>query len=184
MDVAQKAQVNAGFTQVVQPFGHLDVLVNNAAILRSTIFDDCSEDDWVRILAVNLKGTFLCCQAALDQLRSRRGLVINMTSVATKSGGYTGHPPYAASNAGVTSLTLGLACYVAPYRASANGIAPGVIDTDMSHTPKHADLVATIPVGAVGAAVDVEHCALFLASDEARHITGAIIDVNGDLWMD
>ena len=184
MDVSSKTDVEAGFTRVLEQFGRLDILVNNAGILLSTTFDDCSEEDWDRTLAVNLKGTFLCCQAALPQIKAHRGVVVNMTSLAAKSGGFTGHPPYAASKAGISALTIGLARYLAPYRARANGIAPGVIVTEMTRNTRHADLAAQIPLGEVGQPEDVARCALFLASDDSRHITGEIIDVNGGLIMD
>lgn len=185
VDVSSKRAVEAGFSEVVAHLGPLDILVNNAGVLLSSTFEDCSEEIWDRILAVNLKGTFLCCQAAIPLMKPRqRGAVVNMSSVAAKSGGFTGHPPYAASKAGVSALTIGLARYLAPHRVRINAIAPGVIDTEMTKTANHAELAARIPLGEVGTARDVAQCALFLASDEARHITGEIIDVNGGLWMD
>jgi 3-oxoacyl-[acyl-carrier protein] reductase len=185
MDVSSKSAVGAGFAALVERLGPLDVLVNNAGILLSTNFENCSEEDWDRILAVNLKGTFMCCQAAIPLMKPRnQGAIVNMSSVAAKSGGFTGHPPYAAAKAGVSALTIGLARYLAPHRVRVNAIAPGVIDTEMTRTARHADLAARIPLGEVGTAQDVAHCALFLASEEARHITGEIIDVNGGLWMD
>lgn len=185
MDVSSKGEVEAGFSAVVAHFGQLDVLVNNAGVLLSSSFEDCREEIWDRILAVNLKGTFLCCQAAIPLMKPRRrGTIVNMSSVAAKSGGFTGHPPYAASKAGVSALTVGLARYLAPHQVRVNAIAPGVIDTEMTRTARHADLAARIPLGEVGTARDVAQCALFLASDEARHITGEIVDVNGGLWMD
>jgi 3-oxoacyl-[acyl-carrier protein] reductase len=185
MDVSSRAAVEAGFAALTGHYGRLDVLVNNAGILLSSTFEDCSEETWDRILAVNLKGTFLCCQAAIPLLKERRGgAVVNMSSVAAKSGGFTGHPPYAASKAGVSALTVGLARYLAPFKVRVNAIAPGVIATEMTRTANHAELAARIPLGQVGEAGDVAACALFLASDEARHITGEIIDVNGGLWMD
>jgi 3-oxoacyl-[acyl-carrier protein] reductase len=185
MDVSSRAGVAEGFARLRARFGGLDVLVNNAGVLLNSTFEDCSEETWDRILAVNLKGTFLCCQAAIPLLKERRGgAIVNMSSVAAKSGGFTGHPPYAASKAGVSALTIGLARYLAPFKVRVNAIAPGVIATDMTRTANHAELAARIPLGEMGEARDVAACALFLASDEARHITGEIIDVNGGLWMD
>ena len=141
---------------------------------------------WDRILDVNLKGTFLCCQAALPSLkeRGRGAAIINMTSLAAKSGGMAAGPPYTASKAGISALTIGLARSLAPHRIRVNGIAPGVIDTDMTRSPMHDRLTELIPLGEKGAPEDVARCALFLASDDARHITGEIIDVNGGLFMD
>jgi len=185
LDVASKAGVAEGFAAVTGHYGRLDVLVNNAGILLSTTFEDCSEETWDRILDVNLKGTFLCCQAAIPLMKGRRqGAIVNMSSVAAKSGGFTGHPPYAAAKAGVSALTIGLARYLAPYKVRVNAIAPGVIATAMTQTANHAELAARIPLGEVGEPRDVAACALFLASEEARHLTGEIIDVNGGLIMD
>lgn len=185
MDVSSKAAVEAGFARLVREWGQLDILVNNAGILLSSTFEDCSEATWDRILAVNLKGTFFCCQAAIPLMKPRRqGAIVNMSSVAAKSGGFTGHPPYAAAKAGICALTIGLARYLAPHKVRVNAIAPGVIATEMTQTANHADLAARIPLNEVGRPEDVAYCALFLAGDEARHLTGEIIDVNGGLWMD
>jgi 3-oxoacyl-[acyl-carrier protein] reductase len=140
---------------------------------------------WDRILNVNLKGTFLCCQAALPHMKARRkGSIVNMTSLAAKSGGLAAGPPYTASKAGVSALTIGLARAAAPFGIRVNGVAPGVIDTDMTRTPMHDRLTEQIPLKEKGRPEDVAHTVLFLASDDARHITGEIIDVNGGLFMD
>lgn len=185
MDVTVKTAVHAGVARVLDRFGHLDILVNNAGYVTFSTFEDCSEELWDRIVDVNLKGTFLCAQAVLPHLKERRqGAVINLTSLAAKTGGAAAGPPYAAAKAGVLNLTIGLARYLAPYRVRVNGIAPGVIDTDMTRSPHHDQLTAQIPLGEKGRPEDVANCALFLASDDARHITGEIIDVNGGLFMD
>lgn len=185
LDVSVKSQVQAGFAQALSHFGQLDILVNNAGYVTYSTFEDCTEEVWDRILDINLKGTFLCIQAMLPHLRERRqGAVINLSSLAAKSGGLAAGPPYAAAKAGVSALTIGLARYLAPFRVRVNAIAPGVIDTDMTRSPQHAGLAAQIPLGEKGAPEDVAHCALFLASEDARHITGEIIDVNGGLFMD
>ena len=185
MDVASKETVDAGFARVLDHFSSFDILVNNAGFITHTTFEDCTEEVWDRILDVNLKGTFLCCQAALPSLKERgRGAIINMSSLAAKNGGMAAGPPYTASKAGVSALTIGLARTLAPHRIRVNGIAPGVIDTDMTRTPMHDRLTEQIPLGEKGKPEDVARCALFLASDDARHITGEIIDVNGGLFMD
>jgi 3-oxoacyl-[acyl-carrier protein] reductase len=185
MDVTSRAAVHAGVAWVLERFGQLDILVNNAGYVTFSTIEDCTEELWDRIVDINLKGTFLCAQAVVPHLKQRRqGTIINLTSLAAKTGGAAAGPPYAAAKAGVHTLTIGLARYLAPYRVRVNGIAPGVIDTDMTRSPHHDQLTAQIPLGEKGRPEDVAHCALFLASDDARHITGEIIDVNGGLFMD
>lgn len=185
MDVATKASVLAGTSRVLDEFGSIDILVNNAGYLVYTTFESCSEADWDRMVDVNMKGPFLCAQAVIPTMKARRqGVIINMTSLAAKTGGLAAGPPYAAAKAGVLTLTIGLARALAPHGIRVNAIAPGVIDTAMTAAPQHDQLKASIPLGCAGQPEDVAHCALFLASDDARHITGETIDVNGGLYMD
>ena len=185
LDVADSASVRAGVDHTIANFGQLDILVNNAGYLIYTTFDSCSEEDWDRIVDINMKGTFLCAQAVIPHMKERgQGVIINMTSLAAKTGGLAAGPPYAAAKAGVLTLTIGLARALAPDRIRVNAIAPGVIDTAMTSAPEHNQLKASIPIGHAGQPEDVAHCALFLASTDARHITGETIDVNGGLYMD
>ena len=187
MDVASTDSVRKGVERAISCFGHLDILVNNAGFVTYTTVDDCSEEVWDRILAVNLKGTFFCAQAAAGHMKDRgSGTIINMSSLAAKNGGLAAGPPYAAAKAGILTLTITLARALAPHGIRVNGIAPGIIDTQMTRglSPDHAELARQIPLGEKGTPEDVAHCALFLASEEARHITGEIIDVNGGLFMD
>ena len=185
MDVSSKASVCAGTRRVLNEFGSIDILVNNAGYLVYTTFESCSEADWDRMVDVNMKGPFLCAQAVIPSMKARRqGVIVNMTSLAAKTGGLAAGPPYAAAKAGVLTLTIGLARALAPSGIRVNAIAPGVIDTAMTAAPEHDQLKASIPLGGAGQPEDVAHCALFLASDDARHITGETIDVNGGLYMD
>lgn len=185
MDVSSKASVCAGTRRVLDEFGSIDILVNNAGYLVYTTFESCSEADWDRMVDVNMKGPFLCAQAVIPSMKARRqGVIVNMTSLAAKTGGLAAGPPYAAAKAGVLTLTIGLARALAPSGIRVNAIAPGVIDTAMTAAPEHDQLKASIPLGGAGQPEDVAHCALFLASDDARHITGETIDVNGGLYMD
>ena len=187
MDVASTDSVRKGVERASSCFGHLDILVNNAGFVTYTTVDDCSEEVWDRIFAVNLKGTFFCAQAAAGHMKDRgSGTIINMSSLAAKNGGLAAGPPYAAAKAGILTLTITLARALAPHGIRVNGIAPGIIDTQMTRglSPDHAELARQIPLGEKGTPEDVAHCALFLASEEARHITGEIIDVNGGLFMD
>ena len=185
MDVAAKQSVTAGITQVIDQCGQLDILVNNAGYLVYTTFESCREKDWDRMVDINMKGPFLCAQAVIPHMKARQsGIIINMTSLAAKTGGLAAGPPYAAAKAGVLTLTIGLARALAADKIRVNAIAPGVIDTAMTSAPEHDALKASIPIGQSGQPEDVANCALFLASDDSKHITGETIDVNGGLYMD
>ena len=160
MDVSSKASVLAGTAQVLDEFGQLDILVNNAGYLVYTTFESCSEENWDRIVDVNMKGPFLCAQAVIPHMKARRqGAVINMTSLAAKTGGLAAGPPYAAAKAGVLTLTIGLARALAPDQIRVNAIAPGVIDTAMTSAPEHDQLKASIPLGRSGQPEDKSHLA-------------------------
>ena len=187
LDVANVAACRAGVTKVIEEFGHLDILVNNAGYLVFTTAQDCDEETWDRLLAINLRGPFFCAQAVMPHMQDRgKGVIINMSSLAAKNGGIAAGPPYSAAKAGVSNLTVHLARILAPHGVRVNAIAPGVIDTQMTRglSPDHAALAQQIPLGSKGHPEDVARCALFLASDDATHITGEIVDVNGGLWMD
>ncbi len=185
MDVSSGRSVRSGFEYILNRFGRLDILVNNAGLLILCTFEDCTEEIWNRTMDVNLKGSFLCAQTALRHMRERRrGAIVNMTSLAGKTGGLVAGPAYGAAKAGVLALTLSLARYSAPFNVRVNGIAPGIIATDMTSNPLHNVLAEEVPLGQKGRPEDVANCALFLASADAGHITGEIIDVNGGLLMD
>ena len=187
LDVANVAACRAGVTKVIEEFGHLDILVNNAGYLVFTTAQDCDEETWDRLLAINLRGPFFCAQAVMPHMQDRgKGVIINMSSLAAKNGGIAAGPPYSAAKAGVSNLTMHLARILAPHGVRVNAIAPGVIDTQMTRglSPDHAALAQQIPLGSKGHPEDVARCALFLASDDATHITGEIVDVNGGLHMD
>lgn len=185
MDVSSKQAVQAGVDLAVQTFGHLDILVNNAGIVSFASFETCTEEDWDRIIDINLKGTFLCAQAVLTHMKTRKtGVIINLSSLAAKTGGTAASPAYAAAKAGISALTFSLARTLAPHGVRAVGISPGIIDTPMTASPAHDLMKANIPLGQVGQPEDIANCALFLASEDARHITGEIVDVNGGLFMD
>lgn len=185
MDVSSKNAVDSGFARTLDHFGHLDILVNNAGYLTYSSFEECSEELWDRTIDINLKGCFLCSQAALTHMRERgQGNIISMSSLAAKTGGIAAGPPYAAAKAGIYALTINLARVGAPLGIRANAIAPGVIDTIMTQAAAHKDLTKAIPLGVKGTPEDVAHSALFLACDDSRHITGELLDVNGGLFMD
>jgi 3-oxoacyl-[acyl-carrier protein] reductase len=188
VDVADGKAVLSSVDEVAARWERIDILINNAGICRKEAIETISEDQWDRIMAVNLKGTFLCSRSVMPFMkRQRAGRIINMGSVAGKVGGIAAGAHYAASKAGVMCFTKSLARELAPFNVTVNGIAPGVIETDMTRSLSGGewnDYLSGIPLGRIGQARDVARVAVFLASDDAAYLTGEIIDVNGGQFMD
>ncbi|MCY3556415.1 MAG: SDR family NAD(P)-dependent oxidoreductase [Gemmatimonadetes bacterium] len=184
-DISVAAEISALADGVVEEYGRVDILVNNAGLALFRSVEACTEEEWDRVMAVNLKGPFLLSKALLPTMIARRsGAVINLASVAGKTGGVVSGAPYSVSKAGIECLTKSLARELAPHGVRVNAIAPGIIDTALTahHDPAFVD---AIPLGgSKGEPRDVAEAALFLASDRSRHITGEILDVNGGLLMD
>ena len=186
MDVADVSQVRAGFQQVLQKFGKLDVLVNNAAITRDTLALRMKLEDWDAVLRTNLTGAHLCIQQALGaMLRQRSGRIINLASVVAETGN-AGQANYVASKAGLIGLTRAIAVEVASRNITVNAIAPGFIETPMTDPlPQELKdkMKSLIPLNRFGTERDVAAAIVFLASDEAAYITGQVLEVNGGLHM-
>ena len=184
-DISVATEISALVDGVVEEYGRLDILVNNAGLALFRSVEACTEEEWDRVMAVNLKGPFLLSKALLPTMIAQQsGAVINLASVAGKTGGVVSGAPYSVSKAGIECLTKSLARELAPHGVRVNAIAPGIIDTALTahHDPAFVD---AIPLGgSKGEPRDVAEAALFLASDRSRHITGEILDVNGGLLMD
>ena len=184
-DISVAAEISALVDGVVEEYGRVDILVNNAGLALFRSVEACTEEEWDRVMAVNLKGPFLLSKALLPTMIAQQsGAVINLASVAGKTGGVVSGAPYSVSKAGIECLTKSLARELAPHGIRVNAIAPGIIDTALTahHDPAFVD---AIPLGgSKGEPRDVAEAALFLASDRSRHITGEILDVNGGLLMD
>lgn len=168
--------------------GPIDILVNNAAIDRAVAFEEITPEEWDRVLAVNLKGVFHCCQAVIGEMKERRsGKIICISSVAGLRGSLFGNVHYAASKAGMHGFVMTLARQVAPYGVNVNAIAPGPIETEMFRQnvsgERRQQVLAGVPLGVMGQPEDIAHAAVFLASDWARFITGAVLRVNGGSLM-
>lgn len=182
-DVTNEQQVKDMFRFAKDTFGKLDILVNNAGISQSKDIFEMEYSDWKRIMDVNLDSAFLCSKYAMEMMREQgNGRIISLSSQAGERGALFGHVHYAASKSGVLALSKTLARTAAPYGITVNCIAPGVIFTDFTravHTDDEVEeLEKSIPLG-LGNPDDVSAAAVYLASDEARYVTGAVIDVNG-----
>ena len=185
-DVTVQEEVASLVDQTVSSFGQIDILVNNAGITRDTLLLRMSSTDWDQVLAINLKGAFLCTQAVVrHMLKQRWGRIINIASVVGLIGN-AGQANYAAAKAGLIGLTKTTAREVAARGVTANAIAPGFIDTGM--TRKLSDnakqeFLRQIPLGYAGLPKDVANAVAFLASEEAHYITGHVLNVDGGMVM-
>jgi 3-oxoacyl-[acyl-carrier protein] reductase len=186
MDVAETEQIKSGFKQVLEKFGRLDILVNNAAITRDGLSMRMKQDDWEAVLKTNLTGAHLCIQQALStMMRARAGRIINISSVVAQSGN-AGQANYVAAKAGLIGLTKAVAIEIASRNITVNAVAPGFIETPMTDVLSDKikeELKTRIPLGRMGAARDVASAIVFLASDEASYITGHVLNVNGGMHL-
>jgi 3-oxoacyl-[acyl-carrier protein] reductase len=186
MDVADAEQVKAGFKQVLEKFGKLDILVNNAAITRDGLALRMKADDWEAVLKTNLTGAHLCIQQALaTMMKAKTGRIINVSSVVAQMGN-AGQANYVAAKAGMIGLTKAIAIEMASRNITVNAVAPGFIETPMTEVLSDeikAGLKAKIPLGRMGTARNVAAAIAFLACDEAGYITGHVLNVNGGLHL-
>jgi len=188
-DVSNAEEIKSIFNEILAKYGRVDVLINNAGIVSTKAFLDASEEDWDRIMNINLKGAFNTCRSVFPAMVAQRhGKIINIASIAGKrGGGIFGNTLYAASKAGVIGMTKGLAREGGPYGINVNAICPGPTNTAMIEGftgEKRENFLNTIPLRRFGEPEDVANMALFLASDMARQITGEISDVDGGVMLD
>ena len=186
MDLADAEQVKAGFKAVLERFGRLDILVNNAAITRDGLALRMKLDDWETVIRTNLTGAHFCTQQALaTMMRARAGRIINIASIVAEMGN-AGQANYVAAKAGLIGLTKAIAIEMASRNITVNAVAPGFIETPMTDVlgdKVKEDLKTRIPLGRMGSARDVAAAIVFLASDEAAYITGHVLDVNGGMYL-
>jgi 3-oxoacyl-[acyl-carrier protein] reductase len=185
-NVAAFAEVSSAIDSIVKASGRLDILVNNAGIARDNLIARLKDEDWDRVLEVNLKGAFNCIKAACrPMMKQHSGRIINISSVVAYMGN-PGQANYAASKAGLVGLTKAVARELASRQVTVNAVAPGFIATDMTANLSEkvqADMLAQIPLNRFGAPEDVAAVVAFLASDAAGYITGEVIHINGGLVM-
>jgi 3-oxoacyl-[acyl-carrier protein] reductase len=188
-DVSDAGEVERMAREVEDRYGRLDVLVNNAgSLIERRSFSEMTEDLWDRVISVNLKSVFLCSKAVLPMMkRQGSGRIINMTSVAARTGGGPGSAAYASAKGGVSTLTRAMAKDLVSENILVNGVAPGVITTPFHDrfTPPDVreNMAAAIPMGREGTPEEVAGAVLFLASPWADYLVGEIIEVNGGQLM-
>jgi 3-oxoacyl-[acyl-carrier protein] reductase len=186
MDVSKGIDVDKGMKQIIETYGSLDILVNNAGIVRDALIMRMKEEDWDRVLDINLKGAFLCAKvAAITMLKSRWGRIINISSVVGQMGN-PGQTNYSAAKAGMIGLTKTLAKELAPRGITVNAIAPGYIETRMTEELNENvknEMLKMIPLRRFGQIEDIAFMVLALASEQAGYITGQVIPVNGGIYM-
>jgi len=171
---------------VLEIFGRLDILVNNAAINRDGLAMRMKQEDWDAVIRTNLTGAHLCIQQALPTMvRARAGRIINIASVVAQMGN-AGQANYVAAKAGLIGLTKAIAMEISSRNVTVNAVAPGFIEspmTDVLADKVKEELKTRIPLGRMGTGRDVAAAIVFLASDESAYITGHVLDVNGGLYL-
>ena len=186
VNVSSEKEVSEFVKRALDETGRIDVLVNNAGITRDGLLVRMKEADWEDVLNINLKGTFLCIKAVTKpMMKQRYGRIINISSVVGVSGN-PGQANYVASKAGIIGLTKGVAKELASRSITANVVAPGYIETDMTaDLPDQAKeaMVNQIPLGRAGTPEDIAAAVVFLASDQASYVTGQVIHVSGGMYM-
>lgn len=183
-DVSSAADVTKIVETAATTFGKIDILVNNAGITRDRLLLRMTDEDWDKVIAINLRSVFLCTRAVLKYMtRQRSGRIISMASVVG-IGGNAGQANYAASKAGIIAFTKSIAKEVGSRGITVNAIAPGFIESQMTQELDEArreEMRKRIPLGSAGTPQDVAEAVAFLASDEAHYITGHVLNVDGGL---
>ncbi len=185
IDISQRNSVRAAIKHAYDMFGRIDILVNNAAISQEKPFETITDEDWDRMMTVNLRGAFICCQEVLPGMVDRKfGRIINIASIGGQWGGIN-QVHYGVSKAGVIALTHSLARIYSAHGITTNAVAPGLVLTDMSAREIESEegkaKVQNIPIGRVATMEEIASAVVFLASDDASYITGQTINVNGGM---
>lgn len=185
-NVASGGEIEAAFKKILEAHGRVDILVNNAGITRDTLLMKMKDEQWDEVLNTNLKGVFLCTKAvSRGMMKQRWGRIINITSVVGFAGN-AGQANYAAAKAGIVGFTKSVAKELASRGITVNGVAPGYIVTDMTKdlSEEVTNMIKEeIPMGVLGEAEDIAGAVAYLASDDARYVTGQFIHVNGGMFM-
>lgn len=189
-DVAKKEEIDEMIKKTIEEWGKIDILVNNAGIAEFKPFLELTEEDWNKTLDINLKGYFLCAQAAAKEMAKKKsGVIVNIASVAMgqQGIGFPNIAHYCASKGGIVGMTEAMAIELAAYNIRVNVIAPGMIETPMidpvMQDPKQKEVtLARVPMRRVGRPQEVSNLVLFLVSDESSYMTGSTIVIDGG-WL-
>ena len=185
-DVSSTQDVTRLIETTINTYGKVDILVNNAGIARDQLAIRMTDEDWDKVLTINLKSVFLCTRGVLrPMLKQRSGRIISISSIVGIIGN-TGQANYASAKAGIIGFTKTIAKEVASRGITANAVAPGYVDTLMTQSlpeERRQALLNSIPLGFLGTARDIAEIVAFLASEEARYITGQVITVDGGLSL-
>ncbi|MFH1781677.1 MAG: SDR family NAD(P)-dependent oxidoreductase [Patescibacteria group bacterium] len=189
-DISNRAEVDNLIQQTLKTFGKIDILVNNAGICPSSPFLEMKEQDFQKVIDVNLKGYFLCAQAAAKEMvKQKSGAIVNIASIAMGQvgSGFQGLTHYCASKGGIVAMAEAMSLELAPLGIRVNTIAPGAIDTPMAASVKSDDktfegFMAKVPLHRMGKPEEISNAVLFLASDESSYMTGSVVVVDGG-WL-
>lgn len=185
-DVSQVADIDAMVEFAARNYGTVDILVNNAGVFHPTPIEEITEEEWDRLMAIDLKSVFFATQKALPYMKKQRsGKIVNLSSLAGRNGGFVNGLAYTAAKSAIVGLTRGFAMRLAQYGINVNAVAPGSTDTgilDGLDEAEIAALTAKIPMGRFGTVEEIAACVVFLCSDEAAFMTGAVMDVNGGMY--
>lgn len=186
-DVSKVSEIERAVKETIDEYGAINILVNNAGILHSTPIEEITEEEWDRMMAINLKSIFFMVQKILPEFRKNKGgKVVNISSLAGRMGGFANGLGYTATKAAIIGLTYGFARRLAKDNVLVNAVAPGPTETDILKAfseEKKEELRQAIPIKKLGTTKDIANAVVFLASSKAGFITGAVLDVNGGMFM-
>lgn len=185
-DVSNFESVSGMVNKVIDEFGKIDILINNAAIIRDKTLKKMSTEDWNSVIDINLTGVFNCSRAVIEHMiENNRGRIVNISSISGQTG-FFGQTNYTASKAGVMGFTKSLAREVAKKNITVNAVAPGMVETEMANQiPENVvqEFLNQIPMGRLAQPEEIAELVAFLVSDKAGYITGQTIHINGGWYM-